>query len=467
MDLNLISKTLDIFSELKVLVIGDIMVDEYLWGSVGRISPEAPVQIVDIERQEYRLGGCGNVINNLCSLGSSVSVASVIGDGFHHEFVLEEFHRLGVDTKCLLFDIERPTTKKTRIIAANQQIVRFDSETRKPIADRYEKEIIDFLNDNISLFDLIILSDYEKGVATNGISACGISNAKNCSVPLIVDPKGKNFSKYFGATVISPNTLEAALATDIEITDDTSAEKAGLQILRMTNCQVVLITRGKRGMTLLTASDHEALHIPARAREVYDVTGAGDTVVSVLGLAISSGLTYAQASLFANEAAGIVVGKIGASPVTRQELLLALTNQFPQTLNSKEKTLEELKTLLPTLKKHKKRIVLLSDDFTNLTGKHIHSLRRAKQLGDILIVHVNTNDTFDNLNNTSTDIISVPDRVQMLSAPDSVDYLLITASVEISKIIENLHPDVFLEPSTLETESAQGTLSTTPQSLEA
>jgi D-beta-D-heptose 7-phosphate kinase/D-beta-D-heptose 1-phosphate adenosyltransferase len=220
-------------------------------------------------------------------------------------------------------------------------------------------------------------------------------------------------------------------------------------------------------MTLLTASDHEALHIPARAREVYDVTGAGDTVVSVLGLAISSGLTYAQASLFANEAAGIVVGKIGASPVTRQELLLALTNQFPQTLNSKEKTLEELKTLLPTLKKHKKRIVLLSDDFTNLTGKHIHSLRRAKQLGDILIVHVNTNDTFDNLNNTSTDIISVPDRVQMLSAPDSVDYLLITASVEISKIIENLHPDVFLEPSTLETESAQGTLSTTPQSLEA
>jgi len=327
---------LNAFSDCRVLVIGDIMVDEYLWGSVKRISPEAPVQIVDVETQEYRLGGCGNVVNNLCSLGASVSVTGVIGNGFYRDFVIEEFSRLGVDPKCLIIDEERSTTKKTRVVAANQQILRIDYETRKPISVKHQKQISGFLIENANLFDVVIISDYAKGVITSKIASIAIKAANKCLIPVVVDPKGKNFSKYSGATIITPNTNEAEIVSKIKITTDLLAEKAAQNILTKTNCDAVLITRGERGMTLLEASKMKPLHIAAQARGVFDVSGAGDTVVSVLGLAKASGLSFEKASFLANIAGGLIVEKLGTATLTRKELFSALKSNHRLKKNPKK-----------------------------------------------------------------------------------------------------------------------------------
>jgi len=321
---EILINALNAFSDCRVLVIGDIMVDEYLWGFVERISPEAPVQIVDVKTQEYRLGGCGNVVNNLCSLGASVSVASVIGNGFYRNFVIEEFNRLAVDIKYLIIDEERPTTKKTRVVASNQQILRIDYETREAISRKHQKRISGFLIENANLFDVVIISDYSKGVITSKIASSAIKAANKCSIPIIVDPKGKNFSKYSGATVITPNTNEAEIVSKIKIKTDLLAEKAAQNILTKTNCDAVLITRGDRGMTLLEASKMKPLHIPSQARDVFDVSGAGDTVVSVLGLAKASGLSFEEASFLSNIAGGLIVEKLGTATLTRKELISAL-----------------------------------------------------------------------------------------------------------------------------------------------
>ena len=312
---------LDRFSQQKVLVVGDIMVDEYLWGSVNRISPEAPVQIIEVKRQEFRLGGCGNVVNNLSSFNPQIAIACVVGNDSHHEIIMAELKRLEVDTQSLLIDPLRPTTKKTRALASGQQIVRIDFEKRDPLQEKDETTLIRFIQENVENFNIFVLSDYGKGVLTPRVLSSIIEIGRRFSIPTIVDPKGKDFSKYRNATLITPNSLEAETSTGIEIRDDFSAEDAGQKILQAGNHKAVLITRGKRGMTLLESGQESAIHIPTIAKEVFDVSGAGDTVLSVLALGISSGISYKEACTLANYAGGIVVGKLGTSAVTKQELI--------------------------------------------------------------------------------------------------------------------------------------------------
>jgi len=414
---------LDKFPNQRVLVIGDIIVDEYLWGSVERISPEAPVQVVQVEKQEYRLGGCGNVVNNLCALGAEVLVVSVIGDGFHRQFVLDEFEHLGVNTKCLLLDEGRPTTKKTRVVAANQQVVRIDFETTKPIAKKHENLINEFVNANIPLCDVVLLSDYSKGVVTKRVASFAINNARRRFIPTIVDPKGRNFSKYLGATIITPNAKEAEMSSNIEIRGDSSAEKAAYRILMNTKCEAVLITRGKRGMTLVEGVNRKAVHIPAQAREVFDVSGAGDTVLSVLGLAVASKLTFEEASYLANAAGGVVVGKLGTSAVKVKDLISAINTIEAPASKTKEKTCKELGVLLSDLIEGGKRIIFASGRFDTLNAGHIELLQKLKELGAVLIVGIESGNTGRPPQMVSTPVVHAADQAKIFSALDYVDFL--------------------------------------------
>lgn len=442
---EIIDKALSNFSESSILVIGDIMVDEYLWGSVTRISQEAPVQIVKVEKQEYRLGGCGNVVNNLCSLGASVSVVSVTGNDSPHKFVFEELGRLGVDTECLLLDNERPTTKKTRVLSNNQQLARIDVEKRNPISSKYEQKIAEYIERNAGSFDAILLPDYAKGVLTQKVISAAIENGKQHMTPVLIDPKLKDFSIYSRAMMVTPNKSEAEIASNVEIKGNDTAEKAAYNILLKTKCDAVLITRGSSGMTLLENASDKATHITGNAKEVFDVSGAGDTVLSVLGLGIASGLSFKEASLLANVAGGIVVGKLGTATVSREELLSSINEEECNKGHLKERTLKELKSLIHHLKLQKRRIVFTNGSFDILHGGHIQLLQKAKTLGDVLIVGINHNNSCQYIKDSPWPLMSRKEQIQILSALDNVDYVVISEEENPMNIIDTLKPDIVVE----------------------
>jgi D-beta-D-heptose 7-phosphate kinase/D-beta-D-heptose 1-phosphate adenosyltransferase len=437
---------LDKFHSQRVLVIGDIIVDEYLWGSVERISPEAPVQVVQIEKQEYRLGGCGNVVNNLCALGAEVLVVSVIGDGFHRQFVIDEFKHLGVNAKCLLIDEGRPTTKKTRVVAANQQVVRIDFETTKPISKKDENLIKEFISINIPLCDVVLLSDYSKGVVTKRVASFAISNAKEHSIPTIVDPKGRKYSKYIGTTIITPNAKEAEMASNIEIREDSSAEKAAYKILMNTKCEAVLITRGKQGMTLVEGVNKKAIHIPAQAREVFDVTGAGDTVLSVLGLAVASKLSFEEASYLANAAGGVVVGKLGTSAIKVRDLISAINTMEAPASKTKEKTCKELGALLSAIIKGRSQAVFAAGRFDILNAGHIELLQKLKELVAVVIVGIESGKSCKSQQMATSPVIHLVDQIKILSALDYVDFLTILGCGSTQRCEKSVIPGILLKP---------------------
>ncbi len=442
------------FPRMRILVIGDIMVDEYLWGSVGRISPEAPVQVVDVKGQEYRLGGCGNVVYNLSSLQASVSVASVIGDDAYQQYILSELKRLGVGTDCLLVDKARPTTKKTRVLASGQQIVRIDHETRKPISANHAARIATFLEKDSGSYDVIIMSDYGKGVLSDGVISSAVALGRKYSVPVLVDPKRRDLSKYSGATLITPNSHEAEAASHLEITGDASAEAAARVILRETACLGVLITRGKAGMTLLEGIDGRVVHIPTQAREVFDVSGAGDTVLSLLGLGIASGLSFLEASVLANIAGGIVVGKVGTSTVGMDELVASISERDLESGAVKERTIEEVATLRQFLKWRKKKIAFIDGNFDLFHSGHIQCLRKARKMGDVLVVGIHDNCSTRCLEATPWPPMSQEEQVQILSSLDCVDYIVPLAEGSPQSLIQTLQPDVVVPPDGLSIDSA-------------
>jgi len=307
------------FSSCKLLVVGDLMIDEYVWGDVERISPEAPVPVVSVNREDYTLGGSGNVVNNLAALGARILVAGVTGTGPGGTLMTQRFADLGVDAGGVIQDPRRPTTRKTRIIAANQQVLRIDRETVQDIAAETREAIAAYIQKAVPTVDAVLISDYGKGLLTRDLLATIIAQAQAAGKPAIVDPKGRDFSKYRNAFLITPNKKEAGLAAGLDIIDATSLDQAAAAIFKQTGAQNLLITCGKDGMALYEggAGPHT---IRSRARQVFDVSGAGDTVVAVTGLALSAGKNMRDAAALANLAAGIVVGKVGTATVTLAEL---------------------------------------------------------------------------------------------------------------------------------------------------
>lgn len=307
------------FKECRVLVIGDLMIDEYLWGDVDRISPEAPVQIVAVKKEESTLGGSGNVINNLAALGAKVFAAGVIGTGRSGNILLKRLKYLRVDSGGVIQERGRPTTRKTRIIAAHQHVLRIDRETKKEISGKTLQKIAGFIRKKIPETDVVIVSDYGKGLITKSLMAVIVESAKKHGKITMADPKGLDYSKYSGVTMITPNRKEAALAAGVEITDNSSLIDAGTKIINSFDIEKLLVTCGKDGMTLFE-KNKKPYKIKAEARQVFDVSGAGDTVIAVMGLCLASGASFRDAASVANTAAGIVVGKVGTATVSGKEL---------------------------------------------------------------------------------------------------------------------------------------------------
>jgi D-glycero-beta-D-manno-heptose-7-phosphate kinase len=321
-----VQEILDRFAKRRLIVLGDLMLDEFIWGEVRRISPEAPVPVVEVKRETWQPGGAGNVVCNLLDLGARAIPIGLTGEDQAAGRLRERFAERRAETKFLIADATRPTTLKTRIVAHSQQMVRADREDRSPIKEAVEDRVIAAFGEAVEEADAVIVSDYDKGLLTPRVLERVLAAAAAARKPVCLDPKIRNFAHYRPVSVITPNQLEAERATGIEITGDESLIAAARRIGEMLECPHVLVTRGEHGMTLLSGAGgaETVSHIPTMAREVYDVTGAGDTVIATLALALSAGARLEEAAVIANHAAGIVVGKVGTATTTREELAAAL-----------------------------------------------------------------------------------------------------------------------------------------------
>jgi D-glycero-beta-D-manno-heptose-7-phosphate kinase len=316
------TRAVEILQNLRdryVVVLGDVMLDEFVWGDVTRISPEAPVPVVDVRRESMHLGGAANVLANLLALGARGSVVGVVGNDAAGRRLQTGLNELGIQEQYLLIDESRPSTTKTRIIAHSQLVVRADRESRSPVSGKLEDKIVSCLKEALRGADAFVVSDYDKGVVTPRILREILPVAYE-QVPVLIDPKLRNFNAYRPATLVTPNHLEALRMSNSEDHSDDGSHHAAKVIREKLGCDAVLITRGDRGMMLLEG-DGPPVYVETAAREVYDVTGAGDTVIGALASALASGATMIEAASFANHAAGIVVGKVGTATATADELL--------------------------------------------------------------------------------------------------------------------------------------------------
>jgi D-beta-D-heptose 7-phosphate kinase/D-beta-D-heptose 1-phosphate adenosyltransferase len=316
---------IDRFPESRVLVVGDIMADHFIWGRVSRISPEAPVPVVEVRKDDFMLGGCANVLNNIFAMGGRVHVAGVVGADETGKRLLEEFSRRGVDTHGIIVEPGRPTTLKTRIVAHGQQVVRFDREDRRPIEARSVRKILSYIESLGDGLDALVVSDYSKGVVIPSLLSGIRKIIAGRNIATCVDPKQRDFSLYQGFDIITPNHYEAGHAAGEELRQGQDPVRVGMKLLEQFDFKALLMTRGEEGMSLFERNGgirHTVF--PTQAREVFDVTGAGDTVIGVLALSMAAGASFREAAYLANHAAGIVVGKVGTATVIREELKRAL-----------------------------------------------------------------------------------------------------------------------------------------------
>lgn len=313
------NKIIGRFDKARVLVIGDLILDEFIWGNVTRISPEAPVPVVKVKSQSYLPGGAANVANNIAALGAKVFLAGIIGEDNLGQFLVAELRKRSINIEGVIEDTNRPTTLKTRIIAHSQQVVRIDKENDDHISGQALNRIIDFVKSKIEEVDAVLIEDYGKGVINPVFLKKIKAISKKHNKIINVDPKQEHFSYYRNMTVITPNRSEAYAATRIKNGSEEGLNKCGLALLNKLKCRAVLITLSEEGMRLFEEGGR-ITHIPTTAQEVFDVSGAGDTVISVLSVALASGAKMKEAALLANYAAGIVVGKIGTAVCSREEL---------------------------------------------------------------------------------------------------------------------------------------------------
>jgi len=311
-----------IFGDMKsrsIMVIGDLMLDEYIWGKVERISPEAPVPVVEVESELFKLGGAGNVANNLLSLGAQVTINAVKGDDRYGDILLKILTDLKIPTGSIFTDPKRATTVKTRIIAHTQQVARIDKEDKSIISGLMLKKVISSFRDNLNKVDALIISDYGKGVVSRKLINQIVPIARQHGIPVCVDPKERNFPHYKNVTVITPNIKELSFGAGIKIEDYDHLIQAARKVKDVLKCNMILVTRGEHGMSLFTESEGTT-DIPTTAKAVYDVTGAGDTVIACFTLALASGATPKEAAIIANVAAGLVVAEVGAASVPWDKL---------------------------------------------------------------------------------------------------------------------------------------------------
>jgi len=438
----------------NILVVGDLMIDHYLWGSCERISPEAPVQVVDIAKETTVLGGAGNVINNLNALGANVSVSSVIGDDDNGAELVDMLHAIGVDTANIITQEERKTSKKSRIIAVSQQILRYDKESKNDITEESVSKIIESLCSVISSYDMVILSDYGKGVLTDTLCEGIIALANATDVKVLVDPKGVDFTKYSGAYLLTPNKKEAVLATGIEITDKESLERALLKLKSECDLGISLITLSEGG---IATYDKKVEVFPTVAKEVFDVTGAGDTVIASIAFALSAGKTIQESAAFANLAAGVVVGKIGSATVTLEEIEEYEASLHKSTSDAHIKSFEDINAIVNRCRANGKKVVFTNGCFDILHVGHVKYLQIAKSFGDILIVGLNSDESVSRLKGPTRPVNIAEDRAYLLAALEAVDFVVPFTQDTPHELIKMIEPDVLVKGGDYEGKEVVGT----------
>jgi len=437
----------------NIAVIGDLMIDEYIWGACERISPEAPVQVVSVKKESAVLGGAGNVLSNLVSLDAQVSIYSVIGDDTNASLLQKLITELNLIHTTLITESNRVTTKKSRVIASGQQVLRFDDETTNAIALNSQVKVFEAVQKNLASYDAILLSDYGKGVLTPNLCADIISHANALNIPVLVDPKGLDYSKYKGATLLTPNKKEASLASHIDIKDDHSLSQALHFFKNSLNLKYALITLSEDGIGLL---DSSVKNIPTVAREVFDVTGAGDTVLASLGVALASGLDIVTACKFANKAAAVVVAKVGSATATLNEV-----EEYEHSLNkgqaqSKIKDFTQIQRIAKRMKEQKRKIVFTNGCFDILHRGHASYLEKAKALGDVLVLGLNSDESITRLKGKTRPINTLEDRAFLLAALESVDYVVPFMEDTPYELIKHVSPHTLVKGSDYEGKEVVG-----------
>ncbi len=428
----------------EVLVIGDVMLDRFVYGSVERISPEAPIPVVRIKTEIAMLGGAGNVARNVAGLGAVVHFVTTIGADAAGQEIQRLVAELPRVEGSMIVDGRRKTSIKTRYIAAGQQMLRADDETIMVLAEPQIEEVFEAARHALRTARAMVLADYAKGVLGEGIAQRLIGLARAAGVPVIVDPQGTNYEVYRGATLVTPNRAELALATDMPVGTDAEIVAAGAYLIEHYGIEAVLATRSADGMTLLGHAN-DVQHFPAEAREVFDVSGAGDTVVAALGTALAAGMPMDQAVRLANVAAGIVVGKVGTAVAYAADIADALLHTDAGASGTKVKDLERALDLIRLWRRQGHKIGLATGCFDLLHPGHLTVVQQAKAACDRLIVGLNSDASTKRLKGHNRPVQTEAVRAQMLAALEAVDLAIVFEEDTPERLIDAIKPDVFVK----------------------
>jgi D-beta-D-heptose 7-phosphate kinase/D-beta-D-heptose 1-phosphate adenosyltransferase len=427
---------------VSVLVVGDLMLDEYVYGAIDRISPEAPVGILSWNSQRLSLGGAANVGNNLAGLGCQVFLAGVVGQDHAADELLRLAKQSGMNTDGIVIE-DRPTTLKTRVIGHGQQVLRIDKETRSELSQSSAARLLDFVQKRLPLVDGVVLSDYAKGVLGPGICKSVIDMASAGGRPVLVDPKGDDFSKYREASLLTPNKGELGRAAQMPVGNEDEIRKAIARLFSQTGCEAILVTRSEEGMSLYAKTGDET-HIQTEARDVFDITGAGDTVISMIARVFFAGHELKAAARLANVAAGIKVGKFGAAAVSIDEIS-AWIRQRENASRQKLVELSQAKQLVSLARSQGRKIVFTNGCFDLLHAGHVQLLQKAKALGHVLIVAINDDESVRQLKGNGRPLISALDRARIIAALEPVEYVIMFSDLTPLRLIEELKPDVLVK----------------------
>lgn len=426
--------------KLNVLVFGDFMVDKYISGSVSRISPEAPVPVLEVKSKKSRLGGAGNVVKNIAILGAKTRAVGCIGKDDDGEWLINELKSHGSDIRFLKQNQECHTIVKTRLVSKNQQFLRMDEEVVKDVSDKFCRMIKENIIDIFEGIDVLVISDYAKGVVRGVLSRFLIEYANQKGIISIVDPKGTDYEKYIGATVCTPNMNELRIVTGQKIESEEEIKIAGGELRKKLNLNCLMLTRSEKGITAIK-TDNVKEDFPAIEKDVVDVTGAGDTVVSVVAVCMGVGYSVEDCCIIANIAASIACSKFGAASVTLNELIgdLIRSGEF------KEINPKVAKYITAGLKDKGKRVVMTNGCFDLLHAGHVHSFLEAKKYGDVLIVAVNSDSSVKKIKGDKRPIVSEKNRVKMLCSLECIDYVVVMEDTTPEYLIGTIQPDVVVK----------------------
>ncbi|MBT5435640.1 MAG: D-glycero-beta-D-manno-heptose-7-phosphate kinase [Alphaproteobacteria bacterium] len=439
-----LSSAIDALSGANVMVIGDLMLDRFVYGEVERISPEAPVPVIRVGAEESMLGGAGNVVRNLLALGAEVCFVAVVGDDQIGRDLIEMVAEEERVEPYLLVERGRRSTTKVRYVAGGQQLLRADRETERSVDEATQARIIDIVATELEGVSALVLSDYAKGVLTSEVVEALIGAARDAEVPVIVDPKSHDFARYRGATVLTPNRRELSLAARMMAETDEEVVSAATRVMGDAEADFLLVTRSADGMSLVH-SDGNAVHLPAEAREVYDVSGAGDTVVATFAAALGRGLDPTIAAQLANLAGGIVVGKTGTAVVDLEDLHRALHSQEFTSNETKVVSGAAAHDLVRRWQNQGKRVGFTNGCFDLLHPGHVSLLRQARSHCDRLVVGLNSDNSVRLLKGPERPVQNEMSRAQVLASMADVDVIVVYEDETPLALIESLRPDVLVK----------------------